>query len=1174
MKRFSLGLAVVALAVSPCLAAPKDGAKPGGKVPTKKLFESPLVSAKTPGHAVDIDIDITGEKQLVLVVSDGGDGYGADWSDWAEPRLIGPAGEKKLTELQWNMAETGWGKVEINKNAKGDEMKIDGKAVAYGLGVHAVSVVGFELPPGYTRFKAHAGLDDGGVAQGIGSTVVFKVFNGKVPRGAELGQVADASHNPADAVESLDVADGLAAQLFASEPMITNPSNIAVDSRGRVWVCDVKNYRKHAGSRPEGDRILILEDTDGDGKADKCTTFYQGTDINSPHGVCVIDTPDGKGTRVIVSADGQIQVFTDTDGDGKSDKKVSLFTGISGAQHDHGIHQAMFGPDGKLYFNMGNAAGQINDKNGKPITDLEGNNVSEKGGAYRGGMVIRCNLDGSEVEVLGNNFRNNWMVTVDSFGTIWQSDNDDDGNRAVRINYVMQHGNYGYTDEVAGTAWQSPRVNIEKEIPQRHWHQNDPGVVPNLLITGAGAPCGIMVYEGDLLPAAFRGQMIHADAGANIIRAYPTEKDGAGYKATMLPILTGTRDKWFRPDDVKAAPDGSLIVADWYDPGVGGHGQADTERGRIFRVAPTTAAKYTSPKINVSTADGAIEALKSPNNAARQIGWMALHEMGDKAEPALIKLFASENPRFRARALWLLSKLEGSGLKHIIAALGDADADVRITALRATLETKFDVTPVIKQLLRDPSAAVRRECALSLRHGKSPDAAAMWAELAVQHDGKDRWYLEALGIGADKQWDVFLAAYMAKVGSSSCPGANDVIWRSRAKATSAALAKIIADPQTPAADLPHYFRAFNFQDSFHARPALVTLLGNTGPAREQIALMAINMLGNVDIHKDPAMKSAVLAAMDAARGTGDFVGLADRFNIRDKNDELLSIALAHPDEPAGGEAAKLLSKFGALNVFKPALDGADDKAATAAMASLVRSNDPAATQLVGDIAADAARPIPRASLAVSSLRHTERSQALLLQLVKDKKIRTELQAGAGDVLLTSFRADIRDEAGKLLPRRTAGGGKPLPPIAELAKRTGDAKNGEAVFSRSCIACHRAVGTVGIDFGPALTEIGDKFPKEGLYTSILEPSAAISFGFEGYLFKLKDGNEYLGYIVSQTGDEVTARLMGGITAKYKRSDIKSMTKQPLSLMTPGLAAAMSEQELVDLVEFLSTLKKKK
>src|SRR6185436_19901668 len=295
-----------------------------------------------------------------------------------------------------------------------------------------------------------------------------------------------------------------------------------------------------------GDRIVILEDTNGDGIADKETVFYQDPAINSALGVCVL------GNKVIVSSSPHVFVLTDVDGDGKADKRELLFTGISGKDHDHGVHAFVFGPDGKLYFNFGNAGshlfyptqlsiplhGDPGKVEMKPVVDLQGNEVNEKGKPYRQGMVFRCNMDGSELETLAWNFRNNYEVAVDSFGTLWQSDNDDDGNRGVRINYVMEHGNFGYTDEMTGAswgkAWEKAKAKgaSENEKPSYHWYQQDPGVVPNLLTTGNGSPTGIAIYEGSLLPEVFRNQIIHCDAGPKVVRAYPVKNQGAGYSAT------------------------------------------------------------------------------------------------------------------------------------------------------------------------------------------------------------------------------------------------------------------------------------------------------------------------------------------------------------------------------------------------------------------------------------------------------------------------------------------------------------------------------------------------------------------------------------------------------------------------------------------------------------------
>ena len=552
------------------------------------IFRSELVTTSTPDHAIKIEVDIRGLKQMYLAVDDGGNGFSHDWATWANPRLIGPDGGRSLVELKPLVATAGFGSVQMNKNCSGQPIRIHGKPFERGIGTHANSVIGFDLPAGFERFEAIAGLDNGGTdqAQGNNASVRFLVYS-QTPPNVTAG--ASENRDPKSAVERLDVAEGLEATLFASEPELLSLTNLDIDYRGRVWVCEVVNYRGHNGERPEGDRILICSDTNGDGVCDQTQVYYQGRDVDSAMGICVL------GNKVIVSCSPNIWVFTDDDGDDRPDRKELLFSQTGSPQHDHAAHSFMFGPDGKLYWNVGNEGHSIHDAAGKQVSDLFGRPVIDRGQPYWGGMVFRCNLDGSKLEVLAHNFRNNYEVAVDSFGTLWQSDNDDDGNRGVRINYVMEYGNFGYLDEKTGAGWQVKRTGMETEIPRRHWHQDDPGVIPNLLVTGAGSPTGITVYEGSLLPKRFWNQVIHCDAGPNVVRSYPVIPQGAGYQVEqVLNVMYGARDNWFRPADVCVAPDGSLFVTDWYDPGVGGHAMGDMERGRLFRVAPP-GAKYEIP---------------------------------------------------------------------------------------------------------------------------------------------------------------------------------------------------------------------------------------------------------------------------------------------------------------------------------------------------------------------------------------------------------------------------------------------------------------------------------------------------------------------------------------------------------------------------------------------------
>lgn len=783
--------------------------------PPKPFYTSKTITKKTPGHSVNIDADIAGKQNLWLVVTDGGNGFGCDWANWIEPKLVGDT-TVSLTDMKWKSAKSGFGSVKLNKNCSGQPLQVDGKSYENGIGTHAVSIIHYQLPANhkFKRFQAMGGLDNGGTDQGTcgeSTSVQFQLF-AKTPRiNTETIRFDDADRSADNALTGLDVAEGLDATLFAAEPNIMSLSNLDIDHLGRVWACEIVNYRRHNGKRPEGDRIVICEDNDLDGKAEKFTVFYQGKEIDSVHGICVLPTASGKGTQAIVSAKDKVWVFTDTDGDLKADEKKVMFTGISGTQHDHGIHAFVFGPDGKLYFNFGNAGKQIKDAKGEPIVDKSGNVVNSSRKPYQEGMVFRCNLDGSEFETLGWNFRNNWEVNIDSYGTLWQSDNDDDGNKGVRINFVMEFGNYGYKDELTGAGWQDKRANIESEIPLRHWHLNDPGVVPNLLQTGAGSPTGICVYEGNLLPKRFHNQVIHCDAGPNIVRAYPVKDSGAGYTASIDNVLSGARDKWFRPSDVCVAPDGSLFVADWYDPGVGGHGMGDLDRGRIFRLAPE-GSKYSVPNYDFSSANSCCEALKSPNMAARFIAFTELKKKGTGALIPLSKLMDDANPRIKARAIWLAGKIFPDPNKFLAAAIKDENPNLRIVALRlARQDDRVNTLEVVSKLVNDSSPQVRRECAVALNGQKSNKAVQLWVALANQHDGKDRWYLEALGIAARGNWDACLESFMkANKKPMTDAAVKDIVWRSRAKRTPSLLADILLSGKVSEAESPRFMRAFDF----------------------------------------------------------------------------------------------------------------------------------------------------------------------------------------------------------------------------------------------------------------------------------------------------------------------------------------------------------------------------
>ena len=223
---------------------------------------------------------------------------------------------------------------------------------------------GTRLKRGPTYSLPHPDADDP-LMRSVCFATVLCLFGIATPTFGQL--------SPEASLKSLTVANGLEVSLWASEPLFVNPTTITIDHKGRVWVCEAVNYRRKLRGQPplrkEGDRVLVLEDTNNDGKADKVTTFYQAPDVASPLGIAVL--PTAKGQRVFVCQSPQIWVFEDADDDLKADAAPkTLLKGFQGIDHDHGVHGIQIGPDGRLWFTVGDAG----------VKDLKSSN--DKGKAW------------------------------------------------------------------------------------------------------------------------------------------------------------------------------------------------------------------------------------------------------------------------------------------------------------------------------------------------------------------------------------------------------------------------------------------------------------------------------------------------------------------------------------------------------------------------------------------------------------------------------------------------------------------------------------------------------------------------------------------------------------------------------------------------------------------------
>jgi putative membrane-bound dehydrogenase-like protein len=661
------------------------------------------------------------------------------------------------------------------------------------------------------------------------------------------------------------VPDGLEVTVWAQSPMLKNPTNMDVDAAGRIWVTEGVNYRRHATRDPKGDRVVILEDTDHDGRADKSSVFVQEPMLVAPLGIAVIDN------QVIVSNAPDLIVYTDVNRDLRFDpavdKREVLLSGFDGRNHDHALHSVTFGPDGRWYFSQGNAGAFFTDRSGRtfrvgsaydPVPDGGAQPVfgprpssyagakSDDGHVYVGGFAARMQPDGTQVEVVGFNFRNSYEQTVTSFGDIFHNDNDDPP--ACRTTWLMEYGNLGWFSRDGKRFWNADR-RPGQSIPTAEWRQEDPGVIPAGDVYGGGAPTGIVFNEGDGLGRKYRGLLLSAEAARNTIFGYFPKPEGAGYKLERFDFLTSNKAQvfagtdfkggkvnseiqtFFRPSDVMVGADGAVYVADWFDPRVGGHDDKDdTTSGAIYRIAPK-GFKPNVPAIDAATVEGQLAALRSPAVNVRALGFRALAARGAAAIPDVEKLLADENPYVRARAVWLLGRLGPEGVARAAKFLSNPDASMRVAAYRVMRQAGAFMD-YAGALARDASPAVRREVALSLRDVPFSRSGHLLQELAKGYDGKDRSYLEAWGIGATgKEAELYSALAGAKPNADAAQwpvSYADLVWRLTPAGAVGEFAKRAQAPSLPATERTKAVTALGFIPTRDAAYALLDIATQAG----------------------------------------------------------------------------------------------------------------------------------------------------------------------------------------------------------------------------------------------------------------------------------------------------------------------------------------------------------
>lgn len=954
--------------------------------------------------------------------------------------------------------------------------------------------------------------------------------------------------------QSLQVPEGWEITLFASDPLIAKPIQMNFDPAGRLWVATSSTYPQIKPGQPAEDKIVVLEDRDGDGRADASTMFADRLLI--PTGVA----PGDGGAYVANST--ELLHLKDTDGDGRADTSRVLLSGFGTEDTHHILHTFRWGPEGSLYFNQ---SVYIH-------THLE-----TPWGVRRllGGGIWRLRPESMRVEVFARGWVNAWGHQFDRWGQSFVTD----GAGGEGINYVVPDASYV---GAVGT----PRI----------LHGLNPGQ-PKY--------CSHEILSGRHVPPDLVGSIITNDFRGHRIARFTLADDDSGFSATRVADLVTSTHVAFRPVDLKLGPDGAIYIADFYNPIIN-HGEVDFRdprrdltHGRIWRLRYKDRPLVERPRLVGAQVEALLAALQSPEDYTRSQARRLLKERGAKdvlpALAAWVKQLDPADPQFehhRLEALWVCQAFDAVDPQLLRAVLASADFRARAAAVRVLYHCherlpQADLLSWLTLAVADEHPRVRLEAVCALR--QLGDASAVDLAMLALDKPTDTFLEYTLWQTAHDLAPVWLPAYAA--GRINFGGnIRQAVFALRSAATREAVVQLV--------------RLFQEGDVSPVDEAdVLELIARQGGPPELQVLFELALNG----HKLPALQRARLlemlakAAQRGARPSGDLARVEALF--------------AAPDAGVREEALRAAGAW-RLETARPMLTliakGADapETMRRAAIDGLASLGGPASIEVLASLTADqqppAMRVLAAAALAGPDVKlAAERAVAVLATGASD--------AQAGPLFDAFIRraqgppALIAALAGHSLPPAIAGVGvrqaqaagrdmralvAALNAAGQLSQglqqlsaeeknrlladvsTAGNAARGEAVFRKAnqqCLQCH-AIGGAGGQVGPDLVSIGASAPLDYLLESLLEPNKKIKEGYHTTVITTANGQVLAGLLVRKTDRELLLRDATSKELTIAADDVESQAVSPNSLMPTGQLNTLRRDEVVDLVRFLSELGK--
>ena len=949
--------------------------------------------------------------------------------------------------------------------------------------------------------------------------------------------------SPAEAIAKMVVPEGFSVELVASEPDIVNPVAMTIDERGRFWITESFEYpRREPG--PGKDRVKILEDTDGDGKADKFTVFMEG--LNIPSGIAV-----GHG-GVWVANSPDILFVQDTDGDGKADTSEVVVTGF-GRDDTHELPNSLtWGPDGWLYglngvFNPAHVTygpKNPNFKDGQKPWDFTC-------------AMFRIHPKTREFQIFCEGTSNPWGIAFNDEGDAFVS--------ACVIDHLWHLTETGYYHRQGGPY---PPFTWKIESIVSHQHQ-------------LAAYCGIHWYDSDAYPEQYRKKLYMGNIHGSCINADRIERFESTYKAFPEPDFLSANDVWFMPVVQKTGPDGCLYILDWYDRY---HCYQDANRdpagidrlkGRLYRIRYKDTPRAKPEDMAKLSDDELIQRLGSDNGYQRDIAQRLLTE----------RLLLNGDHKELAVKLTLALFLPGPD-ERLMPAFGVLCAGNQLSQELILTLMKKGVVPVAK------AWAVRSAGDLDKLPNRISDEI-----FALRNDPSPRVRLQ-VAIAAAKQESIptipTLVAVLAQAGDD--PLVSRIVWQNLHPLLETQTADFVAEVDRlespkPAAVLNLLPRAAD------------RILSTPKPDTKAVAQM-VTLLLQSETTDDAADRCLQLLTARIRSGeiTGDALS-----SIRTQLDASLSAAmknnLTRPSTLSAIELATSLKMDDAIqaanNMFTKSSDeqtqlrianalvtAGNVHALPLAEAILVSSKSTdvrrSAVQTIGRLGTkDASQALLQrlAELsadvqpaAIEALTDREESAIALLELVREAKVPASLiNANQAQKMLSMKSKPLAELVSKhwgvVRTERDPARVEFISRMRnELRTSHGDPVAGRIVFKKVCGQCHKIYGE-GAEVGPDITRNG-RASFEQLLSNVFDPSLVIGASYQALTVVTTEGRVISGLPIEDSPQRIVLKVQGDKQEILARSEVEEVVPSKLSLMPEGLEKQITPQEMHDLFAFIT------